>query len=91
MRDAFPIVARLGDRLQGEKHGWRDAKALIILVARSGPPGLAWPGAQDLCDALGVSDDFQERIYREVYGTPRTPGERARTCTPDNPCMRRWP
>ena len=90
MRSPFAIVAMLGDRLRREATGWRDAKALILLVAQAGPPEEAWPCAADLADALGINDDFQERLYREAYG-PHAPGERPGTCTPDTPCLRRRP
>ena len=77
MRDgaAFPIVAMLGDRLQRERTGWRDAKALIKLVAAND-----WNAAANLADALGVAPDAQEAIFHEVYGPglpmpPRPPGE----------------
>lgn len=62
MRDAFPIVALLGDRLARQRHGWRDIKALIVLVAEAGD----WNGAAALADALGVHPDQQEAIYHEV-------------------------
>lgn len=64
MREAFPIVASLGRRLQRERTGWRDTKALIVLVAQSG----SWAAAADLADALGVDASSQEAIFREVYG-----------------------
>ena len=71
MRDgaAFPIVAMLGDRLQRERTGWRDAKALVKLVAAND-----WNAAANLADALGIpasasgSNRTQEAIYQEVYG-----------------------
>lgn len=73
MRDAFPIVCAIGDKLRAEdersmrsgrqtRPGWRDAKALIYLVAYEGD----WRGAAALADALGVGADAQEAIYREV-------------------------
>lgn len=62
MRDAFPIVCAIGDRLGRERTGWRDVKALVYLVAYEGD----WRGAAALAEALGVSPDAQEAIYREV-------------------------
>lgn len=56
MRNAFAIVAKLGERLQ-----WRDQKALVLLVANSGP----WEAAGQLADALGIGPDLQEAIYHE--------------------------
>lgn len=65
---AFPIVCQLGDMLQAReragRHGWRDAKALVVLVAESGD----WNGASCLADALGIGPERQEVIFREVYG-----------------------
>jgi len=66
VRDPFPIVCKLGDRLQGERTGWRDVKALVLLVARAGD----WNGASALAEALGVSPDAQEQIYREAQQPP---------------------
>lgn len=60
----FAVVAMLGQRLQRERTGWRDAKALVLCVARNGP----WNGAAALADALGIGPDAQEAIYREAYG-----------------------
>ena len=57
MRDPFPIVCKLGERLQ-----WRDQKALVLLVAMHGP----WEAAGQLADALGVGPDLQEQVYREA-------------------------
>ncbi|HEY1178475.1 MAG TPA: hypothetical protein VGF17_20150 [Phytomonospora sp.] len=68
MRDAFPVVCALGDRFRRERTGWRDTKALIVLVAEHGD----WNGAAALADALGVGPDAQEAIYQEVTnGTGR--------------------
>lgn len=80
MRDAFPIVCALGDRLRRERTGWRDVKALIVLVAQEGD----WNGAAALADALGVGIDAQEVIYQEV----RT---KAGEQTPPQPTRRREP
>lgn len=66
MRDPFPVVCKLGDRLQRERTGWRDAKALVLLVARAGD----WNGASCLADALGIPPAEQEAIYREAYHRP---------------------
>lgn len=66
MRDPFPVVCNLGDRLQRERTGWRDAKALVLLVARAGD----WNGASCLADALGIPPPEQERLYREAYDQP---------------------
>ncbi len=79
MRDAFPIVCMLGDRLARERTGWRDTKALIVLVAQAGD----WNGASCLADALGVSPDAQEQIYLEVTtGGGATPPPRNRQKAP---------
>lgn len=70
MRDAFPIVCAIGDKLRlaeaNGRHGWRDCKALIVLVAQAGD----WNGASCMADALGVGPDAQQAIYEEVYGHP---------------------
>lgn len=82
MRDAFPIVCKLGDRLAEERNGWRDTKALIVLVAEHGD----WNGASALADALGVGPDQQEAIYQEVYGpTDRNTPTRARRASRRQP------
>jgi hypothetical protein len=73
MREAFPIVCALGDRFRKERMGLRDAKALVVLVAETGD----WNGASSLADALGFSPDYQERIFREVYGTNPPPRSEA--------------
>lgn len=83
MRDAFPIVCAIGDRLARERTGWRDTKALIVLVAQQGD----WNGASALAEALGVSPDAQEAIYREVTTgagatTPTNHHHRKRQLTP---------
>ncbi len=74
MRDAFAVVAQLGIRLQEAeregRHGWRDAKALVVLVAEAGD----WNGASALADALGISPDMQERIHHEVERKKRNQG-----------------
>lgn len=69
MRDAFAVVAQLGQRLEKERTGWRDVKALILLVAQAGE----WTSAAQLADALGVSPDEQEAIYQEAYPAMTTP------------------
>lgn len=68
VRDAFAVVAQLGERLAQEKNGWRDTKALIVLVAQAGE----WGAAAQLADALGVGPDVQEAIYREVSAEAAT-------------------
>lgn len=70
MRDAFPIVANLGQRLEQEPTGWRDAKALIVLVAQAGP----WDAAAALADALGINPAAQEAVYREIHPAGERPG-----------------
>lgn len=81
MRDAFPIVCALGDRLAKERTGWRDTKALIVLVAQHD-----WNAASCLADALGVHPDQQEAIYTEVTtgggATPPPRNHRKREHTP---------
>lgn len=79
MRDEFAVVATLGVRLDKERTGWRDTKALVLLVAQQGQEH--WSAAASLADALGVGPDTQEAIYREVYqdGDPvRDPHQRRR-------------
>ena len=66
MRDPFPVVAMLGDRLLRERTGQRDVKGLVLLVARAGD----WNGASCLADALGVPPDVQEKWYVEAYQDP---------------------
>lgn len=67
MRDAFPIVCKLGERLARERTGWRDVKALIVLVAQEGD----WNGASALAECLGVHPDQQEAIFTEVFSKSR--------------------
>lgn len=43
--------------------------ALVQIVAESGD----WNGASCLADALGMPPQYQEKIYREVYGTNPPP------------------
>lgn len=74
MRDPFPIVCTLGDRFRREATGVRDAKALVLLVARSGPAEQAWSGAQELAEALGFGEDYIERMFYEAY-TPTPAGD----------------
>jgi hypothetical protein len=69
MQDPLPIVMQFADRLRRERHGWRDTKALILLVARSGD----WNGAAALCDAFGLDDRTIERLHREAYGYDQPP------------------
>lgn len=57
MRDPFPIVAKLGERL-----GWPEQKALVLLTATHGD----WAGASMLADALGIGPEQQEAIYTEA-------------------------
>lgn len=58
MRDPFPLVCRLGERLP-----WSEQKALVLLVAISGP----WEaGACQLADALGIGPVEQEAIRAEA-------------------------
>lgn len=57
--DAVEIVGMLGARMAKERTGWRDVKALVVLVAASGP----WQAAADLADALGVHPSDQEQIF----------------------------
>lgn len=66
MRDAFPVVCQLGDRLGKERTGWRDIKALILLVAQEGD----WNGASALAEALGVAPPEQEAIWNEAQQPP---------------------
>lgn len=75
----FAIVAMLGQRLQRERTGWRDAKALVLCVARNGP----WEPAASLADALGVGPDAQEAIYHEAYDDqPLRPAPEPRAAAP---------
>lgn len=74
MRDPFPIVCALGERFKREATGLRDAKALVLLVARAGDPETAWPCAHDLAVALGFSEDYIERMLYEAY-TPAPTGD----------------
>ena len=64
MQDPLPIVLQFADRIKKERNGWRDTKALILLVARTGD----WNGAAALCDAFGLDDHRIEAIHREAYG-----------------------
>lgn len=63
MRDAFPIVCMLGDRLAREKTWWRDVKALVVIVAQEGD----WNGASALAECLGIAPPEQEKIFNEVF------------------------
>lgn len=65
MRDGAPlaIVGMLGSRLEKERTGWRDLKALVLFVAISSDD---WAPAADLADALGIAPDLQEAIYEEA-------------------------
>lgn len=63
MRDPLAIVGMLGSRLEKEKTGWRDMKALVLTVAIASDE---WEPAADLADALGIAPDLQEAIYEEA-------------------------
>lgn len=78
MRDPFPIVCDLGDRFRREATGLRDAKALVLLVAGSGPAERAWPGAQELAEALGFGEDYIERMFVEAYSPAAAAGRGVR-------------
>lgn len=69
MREPFPVVCLLGDRLRKERTGWRDMKALVLLVAQEGD----WTGAAALAEALGLSPDQTESIYRDIETGGATP------------------
>lgn len=56
---AVEILGTLvGPRLQREKTGLRDTKALLLVAGRE-----SWDAAAALADALGVHPDDQEAVY----------------------------
>lgn len=59
-------MARLGRRFEQERTGWRDTKALVLVVAQEGEE--CWNGAAALADALGLDESTIEAIYKECYG-----------------------
>lgn len=85
MRDPFAVVCMIGNRLQQAQHGWRDAKALVMVVALEGD----WNGAAALASALGIGEERQEAIYREVSALRRNP--HATTTPAPFPSRRRTP
>lgn len=85
MQDPLPIVLMLADRIKKSRTGWRDTKALILLVARTGD----WNGAAALCDAFGLDDLAAERMYREAYGYSQPPWSDHRPGVPPQPFGRK--
>lgn len=65
----------LGRRLEHEATGWRDAKALLLLVADAAGD---WTPAGQLADALGVPPDLQRNAYDDFQRWQRE------TTTPAN-------
>lgn len=61
MHDPLSVVSMLGARLRRERTGWRDAKALLLVVATAEHP------VADLAAALGVvNDDMLQAVYEEA-------------------------
>ena len=86
MRDPFPVVAKLGDRLGKERTGYRDMKAVVMVAALSGPPWEAWNAAAAIADGFGIDPDTQHAWFAEAYlGTYYRVSESG-TTTKENPC-----